>query len=287
MFLNHDEIQNEIQFNGLIENHISTNIDNVSYKCRIGKIILPYSKRPKWQLWNKKRAVLDDEPLKLSPSEIVIVETLEKVNLPKHLGCLYSIPQSRAQDGLLLLNASFIEPNYKGKLSCYLINISKKDIVLYPKMDIAKLLIFHTQQRANARRLEYSDAEYTQNLQKQVLHFGRTFLNIDEIKNLAAKKATSKVNRSLTIGGLVILLLLAFSSLQPLFDNFLTKRYFREGKVETGLMRSFIKMEDENLELKKSVEEYKDIVKENSQLLDSLINVINLKSKAKPEQGKK
>lgn len=276
MFLNHDEIKEEILHNALIENHASDRIDNASYKCRIGKIILPYSQKQKWKFFGKKRSVIENDPFKLGPSEIVIIETLEKINLPSGLGCLYSIPQSRAQSGLLLLNASFIEPNYRGKLSCYLINISQKDIVLSPGMEIAKIIIFRTQQRQGADRLEISDSNYTQNLKKQALHFGKTFLDVNEIKNLAAKKATTKVNRSLTIGGFILGFLLIFASLQPLFDNYLTKRIFGSGKIETGLMRNFIKMEDENLELKKSVEEYKEIVRENNQLLDSLINVISL-----------
>jgi len=277
MFLNHDEIENEIIKNGIIENYDLSKIDNVSYKCRIGKIILPYDRNSRWKFWADKKKVIQNTPFKLGPSEIVIVETLEKINLPSHLGCLYSIPQSRAQQGLLLLNASIVEPNYNGKLSCYLINISQKDIVLSTGKDIAKIIFFGTTHRANANRVEMSDSDYTIMLKEQAINFGRTFLNINEIQNLAAKKATIKVNRSLTIGGIVLAFLLIFASLQPLVDNYVTKRFFGSGKIETGLLKSFIKMEEENLELKITVEK-------NNELLDSLINVIRLNNQINPKQ---
>lgn len=258
MFLNRDEILTEIRNNSLIINHDSRMIDNASYKCRIGKILLPGKRK-------KKITVIEDDTIfKLRPSEIVIIETLERINTPSHFGCIYSILNSRAKDGLLLINASIIEPGYSGKLSCYLVNISQNNLILFKGQEIAKLVIFRTQSTINLNQNNIADIDYIRNLKIQASHFGRTFLDINKLQNNAAQKATKKVNRSLTFGGIFLALLLTFAALQPIIDKFVVKRFFESEKVETNLIKSFLELEEDNIELKKSITK-------NKELLDSLI----------------
>ena len=258
MVLNKDDILNEITTNSLIEdfdsNKETKQIDNASYRCRIGKIILPYGPKEKFQLKT-------DQPVKLAPSEIVIIETKERVNIPKDLCCSYSILQSQAMNGLLLLNASFIEPGYKGKLSGYFINISKRDIVLSIDDEIAKIVFFRTSSSQALKELVIDDKKYTDGLLKRSANFGKSFLNIKDIGNIAAKKAAKKVNTSLTIGGLVVAILLTYSAL----ESFIFKKVPRKDNLVEQLINDQKELEDENLKLRKNV--YK-----NKVLLDSLMN---------------
>ncbi len=94
----------------------------------------------------------------------------------------------------------------------------------------------------------------------RLLIFGKSFLNIKEIENLAAEKASKKFNRSLTIGGILIAVLLTYASLEPL----ILKKVHKKNNTVEQLIMDQKELENENLELRKSVYS-------NKILLDSLM----------------
>ena len=74
MVLGKSSIQNKITNNNLISNSESNHIKNCSYKIRIGKLIKPET----GEIINFQSS----QPFCLEPSEIILFESIEKINLP-------------------------------------------------------------------------------------------------------------------------------------------------------------------------------------------------------------
>lgn len=79
-----------------------------------------------------------DTPLK--PGQFVLVNSLEYIELPNYLVGKLVNRSSAARLGLLVgLNADIVEPNFSGKLTFAIKNISQSEIWLKPGMRIAQL----------------------------------------------------------------------------------------------------------------------------------------------------
>jgi dCTP deaminase len=84
--------------------------------------------------------VVDDEPFVLHPSEFVLGQTLEWVELPADLVARLEGKSSLGRLGLLIHStAGYVDPGWKGKLTLELSNVAKLPIALYFGMKIGQI----------------------------------------------------------------------------------------------------------------------------------------------------
>lgn len=113
------------------DNYLHDNIQGASYDLRIGTVY-------------KDEKIINDskkkEVLKLNPSEIVTILTLEEVNIPTNI-CATVFPiNSKSSAGLLILNPGHIDPGFSGPISICAINLSKETKYLSIGEDIFTII---------------------------------------------------------------------------------------------------------------------------------------------------
>ena len=153
----------------------------------------------------------------------MLFQTVEEVKMPKDVMAIYTSLNSIATKGIFLINSSTIEPNYEGPLSGILLNFSNKDFEMSENMPIAKATFHRIDEepekiQANNDKVEVT--VYTEKLRKRAKeNYGRTFLSIKELGSEIEDNLNRRVIKSLSIGGFILAILLAFSTLQPFVYN--------------------------------------------------------------------
>ena len=85
----------------------------------------------------------DDEPFILHPSEFVLGQTLEWVELPNDLVARLEGKSSLGRLGLLIHStAGYVDPGWKGNLTLELSNVANLPIALYKGMKIGQISFF-------------------------------------------------------------------------------------------------------------------------------------------------
>ena len=73
----------------------------------------------------------------IRPFEVVIIQTLERLNLPPFLIARWNVRVRWAYKGLLWVGAAQVDPGFKGYLACPLYNLSDKPVTLHYGDEIA------------------------------------------------------------------------------------------------------------------------------------------------------
>ena len=158
---------------------------------------------------------------RINPGDTLVVMTEETVNIPAHLLATYSPLNRLARQGLLLINASVIEPGYNGPLSCYFVNFSNKAIAIAPGDSVAKICFYElSHPPKHPETLTISSVDYEKSLSDAAQSYPKSFLNVGEVEKRAADAATKSVKTSLIWGGVIIGFLLFFNTLEPFFTKF-------------------------------------------------------------------
>src|SRR3989344_7997699 len=89
---------------------------------------------------SNKEVNLTDTPLR--PNELILVNSVEYLHLPNYLVGKIVNRSSVARLGVLVsLNADLVEPNFSGKLTFTIKNLSNREIWLKPGLRIAQLTL--------------------------------------------------------------------------------------------------------------------------------------------------
>lgn len=244
--LSNIEIRQQVQDSRLISDFNEGSLKHCSYKLRLGKLIQPgtsilFDKTGNQSLnWVQRGVVwLSDKVLPrqsgrefaefrlsnntyvLKPNELIFFQTKEKISLPMNIAASYSALDSIAKQGLLLINASVVEPGYEGFLSGVLLNFSSKSFMLKPEMEIVKINFMKIDAEVEAKLTESSGDKYTENLQKMAQLYDKTFLNIERLRDEVADKTAKSVRNQFILGGVLLVLLLAFSTIEPLLYKYI------------------------------------------------------------------
>lgn len=128
------------------DDFLQGNIQGCSYDLRIGTIFKSTKKKLSFSKKKQFLTYTDIENSKtvveLIPSEIVVMLTLEVVNIPQGV-CATVFPINKhSSKGLLILNSGHIDPGYRGPISICAINLSNESIRLNLKENIFTI-IFH------------------------------------------------------------------------------------------------------------------------------------------------
>ena len=221
MLLDDTSILAEISRNNLVADSLASQVESCAYRLRVGKVFEP------------KTGNYHDTPPSvpghgtpkcffLGPGQCIVIKTHETVNMTVDLCGYYHPLNSLAWKGVMLLNASIIEPLYSGPLSCFLVNFSHEEVEIHPGMDIAKIS-FHELVDEPAKKEPYAvtSDQYDRDLSLSARRFNLSFLGIDEIAEKAAEKAQASVNSSIKFGGIMIAVLLLFAQIEPLMSKWL------------------------------------------------------------------
>ncbi|MBC8153642.1 MAG: hypothetical protein H7Z72_12090 [Bacteroidetes bacterium] len=224
MILNDGEITDLITTLGLVGPIEPRNLSGCGYTFRVGQIFEPET----------GRQVLDDKTPghKIPPNGTAIIMTKEMVKMPDFLCANYTPLFRLAKEGILLMNASLVEPLYEGHLSCFFVNLSSKDFVFTRDQDVAKIVFLKlTQVPKSPQPLKISEENYKKALFEQATKFHESFLNIKGIEEKIVEKTQVElgktkeaINSSLKFGGGLLVLLLTYSSLEPFFAKMIWNR---------------------------------------------------------------
>lgn len=118
----------------LLDDYELKNIKSASYDLRIGTI---YKDDKTYSRENIKNF----DTIKVKPSEIVTMLTLESVKIPLDcVGTVFAI-NNMSSRGFLILNPGHIDPGYNGPITICAINLSKIEEPLYLEKPIFTLIL--------------------------------------------------------------------------------------------------------------------------------------------------
>lgn len=216
MILSNTDIQHYVDNYQMIESFDGNNLKNSSYKMRIGKVIEPNSCNRRIEL---------NEVYILESNDIIIIESLESFKIPENISASYTGLYSLSSKGLLLINASMIEPGYEGKLSCFIVNFSSKKIIISKGDSIARLTFYQiTCKPMNYITERISPTEYSKKLIETSLLYNKSFLDLKGIEEKVQESTSKKIQTQLTFGGFLIVALVLVAALEPLFSGFLWQK---------------------------------------------------------------
>jgi dCTP deaminase len=131
-------------------------------------------------------SVADDEPFILHPTEFVLGQTLEWVELPDDLVARLEGKSSLGRLGLLIHStAGYVDPGWKGNLTLELSNVANLPIALYHGMKIGQISFFRM---SSPVERPYGSKELGSKYQGQRTPTASEFYRDFETPNRAGKK---------------------------------------------------------------------------------------------------
>lgn len=294
--LGNTRIRNLVQQSNLIENFDEECLRNSSYRLRVGKLIKPggtnvldceeqvKSHGLFGKFWKKigesihldkasKVFRMVNDRYELKPNELVIFQTREKISMPLNLSASYAALDSIAKQGVLLINASMVEPGYEGYLSGVLLNFSSRSFFISPNMEIVKISFSEVTGGVRDKLHERID-DYTEQLQIKAQNYTQTFLDIDRIEKEVISKTARQVRKSFVFGGWILLLVLAFCTIEPVLYKYIWHD-------------SWVPLNSTQIELERSLQKSKEMemIDALTKKVDSLQLILD-KQNAKPNNTK-
>jgi dCTP deaminase len=140
MLLGRDRISGFVE-KGLIENFSAESLGGAGYDLRLGRV---YRLKSDSLLGLSKRQTptvgeVEGDAVTLGPGEYVLVETLEKVNMPPNLVARVLNRSTIFRCGCTLVNA-LVDPGYRGTLTFGLKNLSDRKFTVEKGAKIAQIV---------------------------------------------------------------------------------------------------------------------------------------------------
>ncbi|MBQ9230704.1 MAG: hypothetical protein IJ190_05910 [Prevotella sp.] len=292
--LGNASIKDYVRHSNLIDNYDEECLRNSSYRLRVGKLIRPggnnvldfdsEEENQGWsgKIWRKIVAAIPQNQggfkivnnrYELKPNELIIFQTKEIIKMPLNLSATYAALDSVAKQGILLINASMVEPGYEGYLSGVLLNFSSRSFYFTPNMEIVKISFSEVNGDVEDRLHERID-NYTEQLQEKAQNYTQTFLDIDRIEKDVISKTAHRVRRQFVWGGWILLFFLAFCTLEPVLYKYIWHD-------------SWVPLNSTQIELERSIQKSKE--KEMIESLTKKVDSLELKLKknnARPTNSK-
>jgi deoxycytidine triphosphate deaminase len=115
----------------MIEPFSSSKLKPAAYELSVGDL---------YSIGGKTYTLSADRPeqeIVIKPFEVVIIQTLERLNLPKFVIARWNVRVRWAYKGLLWVGAAQVDPGYRGYLACPLYNLSDSTVRLHRGEEIA------------------------------------------------------------------------------------------------------------------------------------------------------
>ncbi|HVR47704.1 MAG TPA: hypothetical protein VMT95_13825 [Candidatus Binatia bacterium] len=129
-----DQIKLHCKLYGLIDPLDEAQLKPAAYELRIGRLC---------SIGGQKRVLSDDESeeaeFTIDPFEVAVIETLERLNMPRYLIARWNVRVRWAYEGLLWVGGPQVDPGYRGHLFCPIYNLSNKPVTLRYREAIASI----------------------------------------------------------------------------------------------------------------------------------------------------
>lgn len=86
-----------------------------------------------------KTSLAKGDTLVIRPYAVVVIETLETLNIPEFLIGRWNIRVKLAYRGLLWVGGAQVDPGYRGRLSCPIYNLSDEPVTLHHGLELAMI----------------------------------------------------------------------------------------------------------------------------------------------------
>ena len=116
-----NRIESYVHSHSMIQPFRKANLEPAGYQMRVGERYFRGLQREQLQ---------DDSTLEIKPYEVVVMETVEHLRIPRFMIARWNIKVKLAYKGLLWVGAAQVDPGYVGKLSCPIYNLSRKPVIL-------------------------------------------------------------------------------------------------------------------------------------------------------------
>lgn len=143
-----------------------------------------------------------------------------------------------------------IEAGYSGKLSGVLANFSSNPIKIGFKEEIAKINFFKLNETPCVKKELIKDEDYINGLRKNAENYYKSFLNIKGIEANIETTIYKKVRNLLTTSGVILTVLILFSTIEPLLSRWI---FEKTGVISTS----------EQISIQNSLIETNILLKEN------------------------
>lgn len=284
--LSDHEILNEINTHALIKSADVSLVRNCAYTLRVGAVFEPKTGAKEFL---PPRSDSGGRLLKwvIGPGECLIIRSFETFSIPGDI-CAYYHPLNRlAQRGIMLLNASVVEPNYEGPLSCFLVNFSSEDVEISPRENIAKITFEKVDSAIAApSAFKISTQDYESGLSTSARKFEKSFLGVGNVAKKAAEIATDSLKSTIKWTGAGIALLVLFAQMEPLFSKYFWEKVgvsTTSRKLDESKMAN--EMEQARQQLKAATEKLQDA--ENVSVLKKQISELQSEVRSLKEQRAK
>jgi deoxycytidine triphosphate deaminase len=264
MVLSDGEIKKRVRDEKLLEFYRPEGIKYCGYELTLGRGVEPdtgnvLSLDDKGSWWRPLKG--NTKCFVINPAETMIAITKETLNMPPDLCASYGQLNRWANRGLMVLNTSVVEPGYSGPLSCVLVNFSSQRITLSPGDPIAKLNFQTVQGKPDQLyRDKFTEEEYDQVVSKMATNLPVSLLDISGVEERITKKVRGAVQRSITFGGLIILVLLVWSQMEGFLSEWI---YNRTGLMTTTkqfevlLKQQQVEFQAQTLQLEQEIDQLK------------------------------
>ena len=212
-----DLIKRYVRSHSMIQPFCEDSLEPAGYQMRVGERYFRGTQEVELQ---------DNGTLEIKPSEVVIIETIERLRLPRFLIARWSIKVKLVYNGLLWAGGAQVDPGYYGKLSCPIYNLSTKPVILhkgdkFAMIDFVKTTPysssdckpFRSLPVRDARYIVHSEGGYESTLSKHIEE-------IEEVKKTAdSVRSQSTYFSTLVITLLGVLLAVSVGRDNGLFDS--------------------------------------------------------------------
>ena len=116
-----DKIKFYVDTHRMIDPFCENSLEPAGYQMRVGEIY--YHGDDKYDL-------LEGEYLEIKPYDVVVIQTAERVRIPRFMIARWNIKVKLAYRGLLWVGAAQVDPGYVGHLACPIYNLSRETVRL-------------------------------------------------------------------------------------------------------------------------------------------------------------
>jgi dUTPase/uncharacterized membrane protein YidH (DUF202 family) len=99
-----------------------------SYRLTVGS---------RFSLGGKRQTLAESEEITIPRFQVVVIQTLETLNMPRDMIARWNIKVAMAYEGLIWAGGPQVDPGYQGHLFCPIYNLSNKDVTLPYGAEIA------------------------------------------------------------------------------------------------------------------------------------------------------
>ena len=162
MILGSSELRRLINEIKLVENYNENYIEGAGIDVRVGKI---FHLKSGAKLTTSERVLPEVEELQdtrfvLKPEHYVLIQTMEKVNMPLDL-CARMLPRSTVQRSGVYQFHAFIDPGYSGQLTFGMKNLGNHEFEFEKGTKIAQLIFEEVKGEAKGYKGRYQGGKVT------------------------------------------------------------------------------------------------------------------------------